>query len=142
MKLNVNDKAPKFAGVTQDNQTIRLSDFAGKKLLLYFYPKDNTPGCTRQACNLRDNYEKLQAAGYAVVGVSSDDVVSHQKFATKYNLPFPLIADVDHAISKAYGTQRTLWFPKRTTFVIDEKGHILRIIDSVKTGAHSKQILA
>ncbi len=141
MKLNIKDKAPDFSGVTQDNKTIRLSDFAGKKLVLYFYPKDNTPGCTKQACNLRDNYEKLQAAGYAVVGVSSDGVVSHQKFATKYKLPFPLIADVDQAISKAYGTRRMLWFPKRTTFVIDEKGYILRIIASVKTGAHSAQIL-
>ena len=142
MKLKVSDKAPDFVGTTQDNQTISLSDFAGKKLVLYFYPKDDTPGCTKQACNLRDNYQKLQAEGYAIVGVSSDSVTSHQKFIKKYDLPFPLIADTDNTISKAYGTHRTLWFAKRTTFVIDQKGYIAQIIESVKTASHSEQILA
>ena len=141
MALQVGDKAPAFSGITQQGETIRLEDLLGQKVVLYFYPKDNTPGCTKQACNLRDHYAALEDAGYRVVGVSSDSVASHQGFVAKYNLPFPLIADEDKQINRAYGTLRTMWFPRRTTFIIDEKGYIARIIKKVDTKAHAKQIL-
>lgn len=140
--LQIGDKAPFFEGISQDSTRLKLSDFQGKKLLLYFYPKDNTPGCTKQACNLRDGYAKLTAHGYAIVGVSQDSVASHQKFITKYKLPFPLISDSEGTIAQAYGTTRLLWFPRRTTFVVDEKGLITRIIKSVKVDEHTDQILA
>ena len=140
--LKIGDKAPYFEGTTQDAKLCKLSDFEGKKLILYFYPKDNTPGCTRQACNLRDGYKELLDQGYAVVGVSRDSVASHKKFIEKYTLPFLLIADKEQSIIKAYGTDPTLFFPKRTTFVIDEKGYIIKIIKSVKVKAHFNQILS
>lgn len=142
MTLQEGDKAPSFVGTTQDGSTLRLEDFKGKKLVLYFYPKDNTPGCTKQACNLRDHHTALLKEGYAVVGVSNDSVTSHQRFSQKYQLPFPLIADSDQKISDMYGTSRTLWFPRRTTFVIDEQGYIQKIIRSVKTSDHASQILS
>ena len=141
MTYKVGDPAPHFTGVSQDGTTISLADFIGKKLVLYFYPKDNTPGCIKQACNLRDGYTQLTQEGYAVVGVSNDSVASHHGFAQKYNLPFPLIADTDKTICKAYGTASKLWFPRRTTFIIDEKGRIERILSSVRVGEHTKQIL-
>ncbi|MEL6539280.1 MAG: thioredoxin-dependent thiol peroxidase [Bacteroidota bacterium] len=148
MPLQVGDQAPHFSGQDQDGRTVQLSDFAGKKLVLYFYPKDSTPGCTRQAKNLRDNYQMLQEAGYRVVGVSTDSVESHQKFAIHYCLPFSLITDSDHAIHDLYGTWvhksmfgKQYWGTARTTFVIDEKGIIAKIIDKVKLTDHAQQIL-
>ena len=148
MPLQVNDPAPAFVGIDQDGQPIQLTDFAGKKLVLYFYPKDNTPGCTAQACNLRDNYTALQEAGYEIVGVSTDSVASHKRFIEKKQLPFRLIADEDRTIHEQYGTWvqksflgKKYWGTARLTFVIDETGHIERIIDRVKTSSHTAQIL-
>jgi len=146
--LKIGDKAPHFKGKDQNGKTITLEDFSAKNLVLYFYPKDNTPGCTAEACNLRDNYTALLKAGYAVVGISADNEKNHQKFIEKYNLPFPLIADTDKEILKAYG----VWGPKkfmgktydgihRTTFVISKEGIITEIIDKVDTKNHTQQIL-
>ncbi len=148
MSLQVGDKAPAFEGVDQNGDPIKLTDFAGKKLVLYFYPKDNTPGCTVQACNLRDNYDTLLKAGYAVVGISSDTEKKHQNFINKFDLPFPLIADVDKSIHDQFGTwvEKQMYGRKymgtaRTTFVIDENGVIAEIIAKVKTKEHTAQIL-
>lgn len=148
MTLNINDPAPAFVGQDQDQQLVRLTDFLGKKLVLYFYPKDDTPGCTAQACNLRDNFQQLQRAGYEVIGVSTDDATSHKKFIVKYKLPFRLIADENRAIHEQYGTwvQKSMfgkkyWGTARITFVIDETGKIEKIIDRVKTTHHITQIL-
>jgi len=147
-KLKVGDKAPDFTAPDQNGKKVTLSKFQGKKVVLYFYPKDDTPGCTAQACNLRDNYSALIKAGYVVLGVSSDDEASHKNFETKYSLPFTLVADVDKSINTNYG----VWVEKekegvkymgtfRTTFVIDEKGYITKIIDQVDTQDHTRQIL-
>ncbi len=148
MSLEVGQKAPDFESKDQDDKPIRLSDFNGKKVVLYFYPKDNTPGCTTQACNLRDNYEALQNAGYVVLGISSDSGKSHKKFIEKHELPFPLIADEDKSVHEAYGTwvEKNMYGRKymgtaRTTFVIDEEGIIEDIISKVKTKEHTNQIL-
>lgn len=148
MHLQAGDQAPNFVGKGQAGKTTKLADFAGKKLVLYFYPKDHTPGCTAQACNLRDNYQALQQAGYEVIGVSTDSEQSHQKFIAKQQLPFRLIADQDHKIHEQYGTwiQKSMfgkkyWGTARVTFVIDEQGKIERIIDQVKTSNHTAQIL-
>lgn len=147
--LNPGDPAPAFIGKDQNGETIQLADFTGKKLALYFYPKDNTPGCTAQACNLRDNYHALQTAGYEVIGISSDNEASHQKFINQYNLPFRLIADTDRKIHEQYGTWvqksflgKKYWGTARMTFVINEEGKIQHIVDQVKTGSHAAQILA
>lgn len=148
MKLEKGQKAPYFEGPDQDGNTIKLTDFAGSKLILYFYPKDNTPGCTAESCDLRDNYNMWFDKGYKVVGVSPDSQKSHQNFIAKYELPFPLIADTEKKIIKDYGA----WGLKkmygreyegllRTTFVIDEKGVIEEIFTKVKTKEHTKQIL-
>jgi len=150
MALNVGDKAPEILGINQDGKELKLSDFAGKKLVLYFYPKDQTPGCTAQACSLRDNYDDLQKAGYEVIGVSADSATSHQKFIGKQNLPFQLIADVDKKLSEQFGTWgeksmygRSYMGMFRTTFIIDSLGVIERIITpkEVKTKEHAQQIL-
>jgi len=150
MALQVGDKAPEILGLNQDGREIKLSDFAGKKLVLYFYPKDNTPGCTAQACSLRDGYDDLLKAGYEVIGVSTDSATSHQKFIAKQNLPFQLIADTDKKLSEIFGTwgEKSLYGRKymgtfRTTFLIDEKGIITRIIlpKEVKTKVHALQII-
>jgi K(+)-stimulated pyrophosphate-energized sodium pump len=149
MPLQINDSAPAFIGKDQDNQTIRLTDFAGKKLVLYFYPKDNTPFCTMQARSLRDNYEALQQAGYEVIGVSTDNAAAHRQFIEKNQLPFRLIADENHTIHEQYGTwiQKSMFgFWKyrgtaRITFAIDAAGRIEKIIDTVKTRSHAAQIL-
>ncbi len=149
MTLQPGDPAPEFNAKDQDGNAIALADFRGKKLVLYFYPKDSTPGCTAQACDLRDNYKRMLAQGYAVVGVSVDDEKSHRKFIEKYQLPFPLIADTDHAVVDAYGVwvEKNMYGRKymgtaRTTFVIDGEGKIEDIISKVKTKAHAEQILS
>jgi peroxiredoxin Q/BCP len=147
--LPIGAPAPDFEAQDQHGKSIRLSDFRGKKVVLYFYPKDDTPGCTKEACNLRDNYAALQAAGYTVLGVSADDVASHRRFADKYDLPFSLLADPEKKIIRAYGA----WGKKRMygkeyegiqriTYVIDEKGLIAQVIEKVKTDDHAAQILA
>ena len=148
MKLKTGEKAPDFEGKDQNGEVIRLSDFKGKKVILYFYPKDNTPGCTAQACNLRDNYADLTNAGYEVIGISSDDEKSHQKFIEKNDLPFRLIADTDKSIHEKYDTwkEKSMYGKKymgtvRTTFIIDEEGQIADIIEKVKTKDHTNQIL-
>ncbi|WP_420154992.1 thioredoxin-dependent thiol peroxidase [Siphonobacter sp.] len=148
MSLQTGDQAPAFEAADQNGQLVKLSDFAGKKVVLYFYPKDDTPGCTAQACNLRDNYESLLQAGYVILGVSVDDEKSHQKFIKKYELPFPLLADTDHKIVEAYGVWveknmygKTYMGTARTTFVVDESGNIAQIIRKVETKDHTSQIL-
>ncbi len=146
--LKIGDKAPDFAGKDQDGKEIKLSQFKGDKLVLYFYPKDNTPGCTAEACDLRDNYDMFLAKGYKVVGVSKDSPKSHQNFIEKHNLPFPLISDTETQIQQAYGVWglkkmmgREYYGTIRKTFVIDKEGIIEDIIEKVNTKAHAKQIL-
>ncbi len=141
-------KAPYFEGTDQNNKSVKLSDFTGKKVILYFYPKDNTPGCTAEACNLRDNYNILLKRGFAIVGVSADNEKSHKSFSDKYSLPFPLIADTSKKILNDYGVwkQKSLYGKTflgiaRTTFIIDENGIIEKIITKVETKSHSEQIL-
>ena len=147
-KLEIGDKAPDFKGVDQNNNSISLSDFIGKKVILYFYPKANTPGCTAQACNLRDNYDDLLKKGFKIIGVSADSVQKQNNFASKYQLPFPLIADTEKEVLKLYGAWgekkmygRTFEGIIRMTYVIDEKGIIEQIFNKVKTKEHSEQIL-
>jgi peroxiredoxin Q/BCP len=148
MKLSVGDPAPQFEAKDENGETIKLSDYEGKKVVLYFYPKDNTPGCTAESCNLRDNYATFQESGYEILGVSSDDEKSHQKFISKHELPFKLIADTDKKVHELYGTwgEKSMYGKKymgtlRTTFVIDESQHIEQIIEKVKTKDHTAQIL-
>ncbi|PLX20347.1 MAG: thioredoxin-dependent thiol peroxidase [Salinivirgaceae bacterium] len=146
--LEVGDKAPDFQAKDQNGNAISLSDFKGKKLILYFYPKDNTPGCTAEACNLNDNYSDLTSKGFEVVGVSPDSIESHQKFIAKYNLSFHLIADTDKEVINKYGVwgEKNMYGKKsmgllRTTFVIDEEGKIVHIFKRVQTKDHTNQIL-
>lgn len=148
--MNIGDKAPEILGKDENGKEIRLSDYKGQKLVLYFYPKDNTSGCTAEACSLRDNYSELRKAGYAVVGVSVDDEKSHQKFIAKNELPFPLIADTDKTLVEQFGVwgERSMYGRKyfgtiRTTFIIDENGIIEKIIGpkQIKTKIHASQIL-
>ena len=150
MALQIGDKIPEDLGTDQNGDPVRASDYAGKKLALYFYPKDQTPGCTAQACSLRDGYTDLQKAGYAILGVSVDSAKSHQKFIDKYKLPFPLIADTDKKMVEAFGVwqEKSMMGKKfmgtvRTTFLVDEQGIISHIIQGkgVNTGNHAKQIL-
>lgn len=149
MQLKVGDKAPDFSGKDQNGNMIHRSDYNGKKIAIYFYPKDNTPGCTVQACNLRDNDAALTKAGIQIIGVSADSSASHTKFIEKFSLPFPLIADEDKTIIQQFG----VWGPKkfmgkeydgihRTTFVIDENHTIVGIIEKPKTKEHAEEILA
>jgi len=147
-KLNIGDKAPNFSAKNQDGKTLSLADFKGKKLVLYFYPKDDTPGCTAEACSLRDNYKELLKQGFAIVGVSPDTEAKHQKFIAKYELPFDLLADTDQAVANAYGVwvEKSMYGRKymgiaRTTFVIDEKGVLAEIIEKVNTKEHASQLL-
>ncbi len=146
--LKSGDTAPNFSATKQNGQTINLKDYRGKKVVLYFYPKDNTPGCTTQACNLRDNYTLLKKQGYEIIGISQDSEKSHQKFIEKESLPFDLISDVDHKVHNLYGTWDLKKFmgkeymgTLRTTFLIDEKGIITDVIQKVKTRDHTSQIL-
>lgn len=147
--LKEGDKAPEFKGINQDNKQLSLSDFKGKKLILYFYPKDNTPGCTAESCNLNENYDSLTKAGFEVLGVSPDKITSHQKFIAKHNLAFNLIADTEKLILEAYGAWgekklygKTYMGVLRTTFVISEDGIIEKIFSKVKTKDHTNQILS
>ena len=146
--LETGDKAPDFAGKDQQGKKIRLSDYAGKKVALYFYPKDDTPGCTKQACSLRDGFDELKENDIEVIGVSADTEESHQKFIEKYDLPFTLIADTDKEIINEYGVygEKNMYGKKymgikRTTFLIDEKGKIIKIFKRVKTAEHADEIL-
>ena len=139
--------APLFEGRDQDGNVIKLSNYKGKKIILYFYPKDNTPGCTAEACSLRDNYEELLKKGFVVLGVSPDTEKSHKGFAEKFHLPFPLVADPDKKIMTAYGAygEKMMYGRKvtgviRTTFIIDEKGVIEKVIKKVDTKEHAPQI--
>ncbi len=146
--LKEGDKAPDFTAKDQNGKTVSLADFKGKTVILYFYPKDDTPGCTAEACDFRDNYQSLLGKGFEVIGVSTDDEKSHKKFETKYNLPFPLIADEDKKIVEAYGVWgeksmygKTYMGTTRKTFIIDAVGNIQKIIDKVDTKAASQQVL-
>jgi len=146
--LQVGDKAPAFKAKNEKGETVSLADYKGKKLVLYFYPKDDTPGCTAEACDLRDNYQSFQAQGYEILGVSPDNEAKHQKFITKHELPFSLLADTDNAVAIAYGTwgEKSMYGKKymgilRTTFVIDEKGKIEKVIEKVDTKKHTTQLL-
>ena len=148
--MKIGDMAPEVLGRDEQGREIKLSDYRGRKLILYFYPKDNTSGCTAEACSLRDHHQELQAAGYEVVGVSKDSAASHVKFKEKYALPFPLIADVDQSLLETMGAwgEKVMYGKKsvgtiRTTFLIDEEGRITEIFagKQVKTKEHAEQIL-
>ena len=146
--MNVGDKVPDLLGLDQNGKELRRSDFPGKTIALYFYPKDSTSGCTAQACNLRDNYQELLNAGYQVIGVSVDSEKSHQKFIEKNSLPFPLIADTDHRLVEQFGVwgEKSMYGRKymgilRTTFVIDAEGRIEKVFEKVDTKNHYRQIL-
>ena len=148
MSLQAGDKAPDFKANKQDEKEVKLSDFSGKKLVLYFYPKDDTPGCTAEACDLRDNYERLLAQGYSILGVSPDNEKKHRKFIDKYSLPFDLLADTDHKIAEDYGVwvEKSMYGRKymgveRTTFLIGPDGRILRIWNKVKVPGHAEEVL-
>ena len=149
--MNIGDKAPELLGVDQNGNEVKLSDFAGQNLVLYFYPKDNTSGCTAEACSLRDNLGALAAKGYRFVGVSSDSEASHKKFIAAHDLPFPLIADTDHRLQEQMGVwgEKSMYGRKymgtfRTTFLIGPDGRITRIFGpkEIKTKIHADQILA
>ena len=146
--LKVGDKVPEFVSKDQDGNTISLSDYTGKKLIVFFYPKASTPGCTAEACNLRDNYKALQSQGFELIGVSADSEKRQTNFRNKYKFPFPLMADEDHTIINTFG----VWGPKkfmgrkydgihRKTFVIDGEGVVVKVIDKVKTKDHAAQLI-
>ncbi len=148
LTLKIGDKAPNFNSKDEKGNEISLEKYIGQKIILYFYPKDNTSGCTAQACDLRDNHTNLQQKGYVVLGVSSDNEKTHQKFIDKFELPFTLIADTDKSVHELYGVwqEKSMYGKKymgtaRTTFVIDENGMITNIIEKVKTATHTAQIL-
>jgi len=147
-KLKEGDKAPEFAATDAEGKTVRLKDLRGKKVVLYFYPKDDTPGCTKEACSFRDSFARFKKRGIQVLGVSLDSETSHQKFARKFDLPFRLLADTDRAISESYGTYgekkfmgRTYMGVHRMTFLIDEKGKIKKIFGKVKPEDHAEEVL-
>jgi peroxiredoxin Q/BCP len=146
--IKVGEKAPFFKGINQNGKNISSDDFKGKKIILYFYPKDDTPGCTAEACNLAENYDDLIKQNFAIIGVSADNEKSHLKFTTKYKLPFDLIADTDKEIIQAYECWGTKKFMGkvydgiiRKTFIIDENGMLLKIFEKVETKSHTEQIL-
>ncbi len=147
--LKEGDKAPNFKSIDQDGDKVKLSDFKGQKLVLYFYPKDNTPGCTKEACSFRDADQTFNSKGIKVLGVSTDDEKSHQKFISKFQLPFDLLADTDHSIVKAYGVwgEKSMYGKKymgtfRKTFLIDENQKIVKIFEKVKVDEHADEVLA
>ena len=149
--LKPGDPAPDFSATTTDGKKVSLKDYRGKKLVMYFYPKDDTPGCTKQACSLRDHNADIVAKGAAILGVSTQDEASHQKFTQKYQLNFPLLADTDGAVGRAYGTlggpglmsklKSAAGMAERITFVIDEKGRIAHVIDKPQVGRHAEEVL-
>ncbi len=146
--LKEGDLAPAFTATNQNGETVSLSDYKGKNVILYFYPKDDTPGCTAEACSFRDNYQAMLGKGFEVIGVSTDDEKSHKKFVNKYNLPFALIADTDKSIVEAYGVwvEKSMYGKKymgtaRTTFIINPEGVIVKVIDKVDTKNSSQQII-
>lgn len=146
--VKVGDMAPDIMLPDQHGKMVSLKDFEGKKIILYFYPKDDTPGCTAEACSFRDNYQSLLAKGFAIIGISADDVSSHQKFAEKYQLPFSLVADTERKVIKAYGAwgEKVMYGKRsegilRKTFIIDEQGKIMHIIEKVDTEHATEQIL-
>lgn len=146
--LRENDAAPEFTLQDQNGDSVSLSDFRGRKVVLYFYPKDDTPGCTTQACELRDSAATFDARGAVILGVSPDAVASHRRFADKFDLPFTLLADVDHKVAEAYDVWkeksmygRKYWGNERTTFVIDEQGRIAKVLPRVKPAEHVDQVL-
>ena len=146
--ITIGNPAPNFSGINQNEIPVSLDQYKGKKLVLYFYPKDDTPGCTAESCDLRDNYQRFIEAGYEVLGVSPDTAAKHQKFIAKYELPFDLIADTDHSVAEAFGVwvEKSMYGKKymgiaRTTFIINESGLIEEIIEKVNTKAHTTQIL-
>lgn len=148
MALTVGDRIPEVLGIDQNGKEIKASDLAGKKVVIYFYPKDNTPGCTAEACSLRDGYADLRAAGYEVIGVSKDSEASHRKFIEKQSLPFTLIADTDTTLNQVFGVwaEKTMAGRKytgtvRTTFLVDESGCITDVLKKVDTKNHAVQIL-
>lgn len=152
MKLKIGDPAPQFTAKTTQGDTVKLSDYFGKKLVLYFYPMDDTPGCTKQACSLRDHHQEIQAKDAAILGVSTQDIASHQRFTEKYQLNFPLVADTDGAVSRAYGAigesggllgtaMSLMGVANRITFIIDESGHIAHIIDKPNSAHHALEVL-
>jgi peroxiredoxin Q/BCP len=147
--LKAGDKAPAFVAENQHGKTVSLKDYSGKKLVLYFYPKDNTPGCTAESCNLRDNFDTLTASGYVILGVSVDDAASHQNFIKQHKLPYDLLVDADTTINKAYGvwvkkerSGKVFYGTARTTFIINAYGVITRVIGDVKVDTHASQILS
>jgi peroxiredoxin Q/BCP len=146
--LEVGQPAPDFTLADQDGKPVSLSSFRGKKVVVYFYPKDDTPGCTKEACSFRDNWAELQARGVVVLGVSAQSAASHKKFASKYSLPFPLLVDADHAMSAAWGTwgEKTMYGKKvtgqlRTTFLVGEDGTVRHVWKKPKTDVHAAEIL-
>lgn len=151
MKLKIGDPAPMFTATTTDDSTVKLSDYLGTKLVLYFYPMDDTPGCTKQACSLRDHNQEIQDKGAAILGVSTQDAASHRRFTEKYHLNFPLIADTDGAVARAYGAvgggglmgaaASLFGVANRITFIIDEGGHIAHIIDKPDCANHAEEVL-
>jgi peroxiredoxin Q/BCP len=147
--LKAGDKAPPFALVSHEGQTIRLADLKGRPVVLYFYPKDDTPGCTKEACSFRDAWSDIQETGALVLGVSPDDATSHEKFRAKYRLPFPLLSDPDHAVAEAYGAwgENSMYGRKyegilRTTFLIDDAGVVRRVFEKVRPEGHAEEVLA
>ena len=146
--LQVGQKAPDFTVLNDKDEKVKLSDFKGQKIVLYFYPKDDTPGCTKEACAFRDGFKEIKKLGAAVIGVSADSVASHQKFKSKFDLNFPLLADTDKKMIEAYGTwkEKSMYGRKymgieRTTFIIDEKGRISHIFPKVKVGEHYDEVI-
>lgn len=145
--LQIGQKAPEFSLLDQDGKVHALKDYLGKKVLVYFYPKDDTPGCTTEACNFRDSYKNFQDMGLVILGISADDVNSHKKFSDKFNLPFPILADDTHAVSEAYGVWGLKNFMgkeymgiERSSFLVNEKGEIAKIYEKVKPAEHSTEV--
>ncbi len=146
--LKTGDRVPEFSAKDQDGNTIDLSDYKGKKLIVFFYPKASTPGCTVEACNLRDNYQELRSQGFELLGISADSEKRQANFKNKYNFPFPLLADENHTVINAFGVWGSKKFMGRTydgihrkTFVIDENGIVIRVVEKVKTKDHARQLL-
>ena len=152
MTLEPGDPAPDFTATTTDGKRVSLKDYRGRKLVMYFYPRDDTPGCTKQACSLRDHNKDIVAKGAAILGVSTQGVESHRKFTDKYQLNFPLLADTDGAVGRAYGTlggdglldklKSAVGAAKRVTFIIDEQGRIAHVLDKPQVGRHAEEVLA